>query len=118
MINYARHRRTIEKMYADRVTIKRHEKIKVNGETKLDWVVKQIDTPCRLSLKALGANSQTEATNNIAYETKLFISPDIEILQSDLIEATQGSLMRIYTAGEPFPYPTHQEISIQRKEKA
>ncbi|MFD1179211.1 ABC transporter ATP-binding protein [Paenibacillus puldeungensis] len=118
MINYARHRRKIEKMYNDRATVTRMEKVKVGGETKLQPVVKYTDQPCFLSQKALGANNQTEPVNKIAYETKLFISPDIEILQGDIIEVTRGSLKRVYTAGEPFPYPTHQEISIQRKDKA
>lgn len=118
MIDYARHRRKIEKTYEDRCTIKRWEKTKVNGETKLDWVVKAEDVPCRLSQKALGSNGQTDSVNQIAYETKLFISPDIEVLQGDILEVTRGSLMRMYTAGEPFPYPSHQEISLQRREKA
>ncbi|GIO42478.1 ABC transporter ATP-binding protein [Paenibacillus apis] len=118
MINYKRHRRKIEKTYEDRCTIKREKKTKVNGETKIDWVTKHTDIPCRISQKALATNGQTETVNNIAYETKLFISPDIEVLQGDLIEVTRGSLMRMYTAGEPFFYPTHQEISIQRREKA
>lgn len=118
MINYARHRRRLEKTYEDRVTIKRYEKTKVNGETKLAWVIKSTDQACRISQRALGTNGQTETVNNIAYETKLFVSPDIEVLQGDVIEVTRGSLVRLYTAGEPFVYPTHQEISLQRREKA
>lgn len=118
MINYARHRRKIDKMYNDRAAVTRMEKVKVGGETKLQPVKKYENQPCFLSQKALGANNQTEPVNKIAYETKLFISPDIEILQGDIIEVTRGSLKRVYTAGEPFPYPTHQEISIQRKDKA
>ncbi|OPA76626.1 ABC transporter ATP-binding protein [Paenibacillus selenitireducens] len=117
-MNYSRHRKQMEKMYEDLATIKRWEKTKVNGETKFDWVVKLMDVPCRLSQKALASNGQTETTNQIAYETKLFISPDIEIKQGDLIEVTRGTVIRAYAAGEPFPYPTHQEISIQRKDKA
>ncbi|MNW55131.1 hypothetical protein D3C74_327770 [compost metagenome] len=79
---------------------------------------KYTDQPCRISQKALGTNGQTESTNNITYETKLFISPDIEVKQGDLIEVTRGSQLRSYTAGEPFPYPSHQEIILQRKDKA
>lgn len=117
-IDYAEYREALEETYEDRCTIKRWEKTKVNGETKYDWVVKLEDVPCRLSQKALGSNGQTETVNQIAYETKLFISPDIEVLQNDILEVTRGSQMRMYTAGEPFLYPSHQEISLQRREKA
>ncbi|GIP55955.1 ABC transporter ATP-binding protein [Paenibacillus vini] len=117
-IDYAEYRASLEETYEDRASIKRWEKTKVNGETKLDWALKLADVPCRISQKALASNGQTETVNKITYETKLFISPDIEVLQGDLIEVMRGSQMRMYTAGEPFPYPTHQEISLQRREKA
>lgn len=116
--DYAEYRAALELTYEDAGVIKRWEKTKVNGETKFDWVLKLADVPCRISQKALATNGQTETVNQIAYETKLFISPDIEVLQGDLIEVMRGSQMRMYTAGEPFPYPTHQEISLQRREKA
>lgn len=117
-IDYAEYRAALEETYEDKVKIKRYEKTKVNGETKFDWVLKLTDMPCRISQKALATNGQTDTVNQIAYETKLFISPDIEVLQGDIIEVTRGSQMRMYTAGEPFLYPTHQEISLQRREKA
>lgn len=116
--DYAEYREALEGTYVDVGVIKRWEKIKVNGETKMDWALKYTGVPCRISQKALASNGQTETVNKIAYETKLFISPDIEVLQGDLIEVMRGSQMRMYTAGEPFPYPTHQEISLQRREKA
>lgn len=118
MINYKRHRKAIEKLYEDKATISRHSKIKVNGETKLVLLPVCIDQPCRLSQKSLGGNGQTEAQNDIIYETKLFISPDLEILQGDEIEVTRGTVTRKYTAGEPFAYGSHQEITLKRKEKA
>jgi hypothetical protein len=102
------------------VTIYRYEKVKdpVTKETKLVPVPFVTDQPCRISQKALGQNGQTEAQNDIVYETKLFIAPEVEIEQGDMLEVTRGEVTRKYTAGEPFPYSTHQEISIQRKEWA
>jgi len=117
-INYARYRAQLEMTYEDRATIWRHEDKKVGSVTRKTWVEKYSDQPCRISQKALGTNNQTETVNQISYETKLFISPDVEILQGDVLEVTRGSLKRSYIAGEPFPYPTHQEVSIQRGEKA
>lgn len=118
MINYQRHRRKIEKMYIDRAKISRWEKIKVGGETRNELVEKYADQPCFISQRALGTNGQTESVNEIVYETKLFISPNVDIKQGDVIEVTRGSLLREYTAGEPFLYPSHQEISLQRREEA
>lgn len=117
-INYARYRRELEMTYEDKVTIRRHEDVKIGSVTRKEWVEKYTDQPCRISQKALGTNNQTDTTNQIAYETKLFISPDVDILQGDRLEVTRGSLKRSYIAGEPFLYPTHQEVSIQRGEKA
>jgi hypothetical protein len=129
-LQYNRHRALIERMYEDRATISRHvEEEKPSGETvhSDEPVPIYADQPCRLSQKALGQNDQTEAENNIRYETKLFISPDVVILQGDVIVVTRGRIRatgwepirepRNYTAGEPFPpYSTHQEVSLQRKE--
>lgn len=119
-MNIDRHRRAIEKLYTDRCTISRYEDYKdpVTKETKLQLEQIYTDNPCRLSQRALGTNNQTEAQNEIAYETKLFIAPELEIKQGDEIEITRGSVERTYTAGETFPYPTHQEVSLQRKDYA
>lgn len=76
------------------------------------------DQACRISQKALGTNGQSEAQNDIRYETKLFIAPELEIKQGDEVIVTRGTVTRKYQAGEPFPYPSHQEVSLQRKGRA
>lgn len=117
---YQAHRRAIERLYEDRATISRHMKYEdpITKETKYELETIYENQPCRISQQALGTNAQTEAVNQIAYETKLFISPDIEIRQGDVIEVIRGTVTRKYTAGEPFTYPTHQEVSIQRDDEA
>lgn len=120
-MNFTKHRKAIEKMYTDTATITgKREVTASNGATRLEPDAPIcIDQPCRISQKSLATNKQTEAQNDIQYETKLFIIPELEIRQGDIIEVTRGIVTRIYEAGEPFPpYPTHQEISIQRKEWA
>lgn len=119
-MNLTRHRRAIERMYTDRCTISRHVQLKdpETKETKLVLQPVYEDKPCRISQRALGTNQQTEAENSIAYETKLFVAPELEIKQGDVVEVTRGGVSREYTAGEPFLYPTHQEISLQRGEWA
>lgn len=118
-MNTRRYRRAIEKLYEDKCTISRYGPVKQpNGSTKQELHAVYTDTPCQISQKSLGSNGQTESANNISYETKLFISPDIEIKQGDTLKVLRGHLESIYTAGEPFPYSTHQEVTLQRKDKA
>src|SRR5690625_5072452 len=121
MINYRRYRRKLEKMYEDRATISRFEEYKTDwGETrKTDKLVPvHLDVPCRISQRQLASNNQTETVNPIEYGVKLFISPDIEIRQGDTIEVTRQGITRAYTAGEPFIYGSHQEVSLERKDIA
>ena len=119
MINYKRHRRAIEKLYEDICTISRMVDIeKPSGEKRKALQPAYEDKPCKLSQKALASNGQTEAANNISYETKLFIAPELEIQQGDTIEVTRRGRVMKFVAGEPFVYGSHQEISLQRKGKA
>ncbi|ASS77283.1 ABC transporter ATP-binding protein [Tumebacillus algifaecis] len=118
-MNYDRHRAAIERLYDDRATIKRHGEIeKPSGETVLGLAVICEDQPCRLSQKSLAVNGQTEAQNDVSYETKLFVSPDLELRQGDVVEVTRHGRALTYVAGEPFIYATHQEVNLQRKEYA
>jgi hypothetical protein len=117
-MNYAQHRAAIESIYEDRATISRLVETKTaSKETKLSPgpVPVYSDQPCRISQKSLGHNDQTEAQNDIRYETKLFIAPELEIMQGDVIEVTRGTVTRAYIAGEPFLYTSHQEVSLQRR---
>ncbi|BBI32039.1 ABC transporter ATP-binding protein [Cohnella abietis] len=121
MIDYSKHRAAIEKLYEDKAKIIRYTNAEdpVSKKTRKQLTVICTDEPCRLSQTGLTKNGQTEAQNNIASESKLFISPELEIRQGDEIEVTKGGVTRKYQAGEPFPpYPTHQEVSLQRKDKA
>ncbi len=119
-MDLTRHRQAIERLYTDRATIYRHVQVKdpVTKETRLELQPVYEDQACRISQRTLGVNQQTEAENNIAYEVKLFIASELDIRQGDIIEVVRGNISREYTAGEPFLYPTHQEVSLQRKEWA
>lgn len=117
---YRAHRRAIEQLYEDRASISRYMEYDdpISKETKFGLVPIYENQPCHISQRALAANTQTDTVNQIAYENKLFISPELEIRQGDIVEVTRGSVTRKYTAGEPFLYPTHQEVSLQREENA
>lgn len=117
---YRAHRRMIEKMYDDRASIKRYveEDDPITTETKLGLFLVYENVPCRISRIALATNRQSETVNEIFYETKLFIAPEYEIRQGDVIEVTRGTIKRVYKAGEPVVYLTHQEVSLQREANA
>lgn len=89
-INFDGYRAALETTYTDRVSAYRYEKVKdpVTKETKLAPVPFVENHPCRISQKALALNNQSDAQNDIQYETKLFISPDVEIKQGDMLEVT------------------------------
>ncbi|MCW2277737.1 DUF6093 family protein [Heliophilum fasciatum] len=113
---YRQYRRSLERLYEDTMTVKRSvETEKPSGETVPALQIIYQDQPCRLSQKALATNRQTEAQNDILYETKAFVAPELQIRQGDVIEVTRCGVTQAYVAGEPFRYPTHQEISLQRK---
>lgn len=112
--------RGIERKYKDLATIKRKEKALTDyGETRsLSLTAVYENVPCRISQKQLPSNNQREPANEINYETKLFISSKITIMQGDTIEVTRGSTVRTYKAGEPFIYATHQEVILLRTDRA
>ncbi|MBS4172119.1 ABC transporter ATP-binding protein [Bacillus sp. FJAT-49736] len=118
-MNYVRQRKAIEKLYEDKATISRFQDFETDwGETRNNIVPIYTDQTCRLSQRTLPSNGQSDTINSILYETKVFIAPELEIKQGDTIEVLHNGLIKTYTAGEPFTYPTHQEISLQRNEKA
>lgn len=117
---YRAHRRVIEKMYEDRATINRYTEYEDpdTTETKLGLFPVYEDVPCRISQVTLDMDRQTETVNEVLYETKLFISPDIKIKKGDVIEVTRRGVTREYKAGEPFVYHSYQEVSLQREDEA
>lgn len=110
----------MERAYKDRCTIYEYKPVwdPERGEDVERPVPVVVDQPCRISQRTLGTNNQTEAQNNIQYETKIFIAPEIEFKQGSMLTVTRKGVERKYHAGEPFIYPTHQEVSIQRREWA
>ncbi|RHW58123.1 hypothetical protein DZC34_16880, partial [Clostridium botulinum] len=74
---------------------------------------------CKISKQSLSKNNQTDTVNKVLYEIKLFIAPEVEIKQGDEIEITnQFGIITKYKAGEGFPYYTHQEVILNKEDKA
>ncbi|MBQ7232805.1 MAG: ABC transporter ATP-binding protein [Bacillales bacterium] len=107
------------RMYTDLCTVKRYGEIETeSGETRMDLTTVYEGVPCRISQKTLGSNNQSESTNRISYETKLFLSPVFEVRQGDVIDVYRTYHAQTYIAGEPFVYHRHQEVSLERKGNA
>ncbi|WP_243447795.1 hypothetical protein [Clostridium tetani] len=97
------------------------EKVKdpVTKETKLVPKIKYENQPCKVSKQSLSKNNQTDTVNKIIYELKLFIAPELEIKQGDIIEVTNKFKNKeVYKAGEGFKYNTHQEVILSKESKA
>jgi DNA-directed RNA polymerase subunit H (RpoH/RPB5) len=119
-VNYTKHRVAIERLYEDTATISRHESVKdpVTKETKQELLPVYEFQPCKLSQTGLARNDQTEDANNLQYDAKLFIAPELEIKQGDVVAVTRAATGRTetYSAGHPFPpYSSHQEINLSAK---
>lgn len=85
---------------------------KPNGATgtKFGPVQGKANIPCRVSVQRLN-NTTIDEANKLEVVEKLFCQPDIEIKAGSqlLIDGVK------YTAtNEPFIYPTHQEVVIER----
>jgi hypothetical protein len=108
----------MERLYEDTATVSRYidgAKDPATKEKKQTLQVVHTDLPCRLSQIRLPQDGQTEAQNDIRYKAKLFIAPDVEVLQGDVVAVTRAATARVetYVAGKPFPpYRSHQEISL------
>lgn len=107
------------RMYTDLCTVKRYAEMETeSSETRMELATVYENIPCRISQKSLGSNNQSDSTNRISYETKLFLSPEFEIRQGDVMEVYRTHHAQTYIAGEPFVYHKHQEVSLERKGNA
>lgn len=116
-------RKAIESLYDCTCNIYRYEKYKdpVTKETKtgINPIPKHEKQSCKVSKQSLSKNNQSDTTNNINYELKLFIAPELDIRQGDTIEVINKlGITTKYKAGEGFPYSTHQEVILNKEDKA
>lgn len=103
-------------MYGHTMTIWRPTKVKqTDKSTKVDWAVVQEGIPCKLSKKDPDKGGDIkEDVNPIIEAYVVFCDPEVEVLAGDLLEISGVK----YRAGDPFCYPTHQEISAARSDLA
>lgn len=104
-------------MYTDVCNVYNQQKIKVNNKTKFENVLVIENEPCRLSYDNPKIAVQTESSTNLSSNVKLFISPDIEVVEGSRIEVVrEGKTYQFKCSGMPSMYPTHQEIKLELSE--
>lgn len=113
-------RRVVESLYDSICSVSGYEEVKdpVTKKTKLLPKLKCENQPCKISKQSFSKNRQTDTVNEVSYELKLFIAPEVEINQGDVIEVTRLGAKLSYKAGEGFPYNTHQEVILTKEGNA
>lgn len=114
-------RMAIESTYDGLCTVTEFQQVKdpLTKVTKQKQVVVLEDQPCALSQATLASARSSDTNNAIDYDAKLFISPDITIKAGSRIRVVQDGMdYEFVETGEPFRYPTHQEIKLKRVDRA
>ncbi|MED0732848.1 ABC transporter ATP-binding protein [Aneurinibacillus aneurinilyticus] len=90
---------------------------KPNGATDHREDTKATAVPCRLSVSVSRNTNQTDSTNDIVYDSLILCRPEVDVQAGDIITVVlENGWVREFTAGEPFPYPSHLEIPVTRKD--
>lgn len=93
------------------------DEVNENGVTETNKIVIAENVPCRVSYTTDNAGVQTNTTDNISQQIKLFISNDIKIKPgSDIIVTQNGATKTYVSAGTPATYTAHQEVMLTDKE--
>ncbi|WP_438497163.1 ABC transporter ATP-binding protein [Paenibacillus sp. IHBB 3054] len=114
--NVPAERAAIESTYEGLATVTEKKDVKdpVSGKTRQQPVVVLDQEPCALSQSSLPAATQTVTVNQVNYDAKLFISPDVFIKPGSRIKVLQnGMVFEGEQAGKAFRYATHQEIKLK-----
>lgn len=89
-----------------------------NGITTTIKTIVAQNVPCRISYSSNNAGVQTNTTDNISQQIKLFISCDVEVKPGSevIVTSKNGSVKKYIASGTPAEYTAHQEIVLTDKE--
>lgn len=111
----------LESTYFDTAKIIRYKEVEtISGITRLEEI-EICDIKCALSK----GNSQIgyvirqdqDINYHISYNLVMFCNPTINIKPGDKVIINQMGRDLEYIAGEPFKYPSHQEVPLTRKDE-
>lgn len=115
------HRKVIELMYEDSLTVTEYVREK-NEKTKLmdsKEVITLESQPCKLSYEKVTSTTQNDTAAGITQVTKIFLAPEIKIKAGSRLTVTTnaGTVQNYKQSGIPAIYPTHQEIVLEAFER-
>ena len=110
----------LESTYFDKCTIKRKEKIK-NHITGVTETVEKIiceNVKCALSTHNNDNAISVDGVGKVVQIHKLFLNPNINLQEGDIVEVTSMGKTSSYLASKPFYYFSHSETLLNYKERA
>ena len=109
----------LESTYFDKCTIKRKEKIKnpITGVTETVEVIIVEDAKCALSKKDI-QTMNVDGIGALAFSHLLFLNPNVDIQEGDIVEVSSMGKISNYLASKPFYYSSHSETLLSYKERA
>ena len=113
-------REALESTYEGLMTVQNTIAIETDwGETREEDILIYQDKPCALSQSGNSKADKKEGYSEINYVAKLFCAPELVIPAGSTVTVAQHGMAYTFThSGEAFIYPTHQEITIERLDKA
>lgn len=113
-------RALLEQTYDGVMTVTGTRKQEVSGETVVtpDAVLHE-NIPCALSFSGT-PDSKTDANSGqISYQATIYCAPELAVPAGCRIAVQQyGATYRLKYSGESVVYPTHQQLSAVREERA
>ena len=103
----------LESTYFDKCTIKRKEKIKnpITGVTETKEIIIVENVKCALSKKDIQTMT-SDGVGNLAFSHLLFLNPNINLQEGDIVEVSSMGKISNYLASKPFYYSSHMEVII------
>ena len=110
----------LESTYFDKCTIKRKEKIKnpITGVTETEEVIIVEDVKCALSTHNSDNAITVDGVGKVVQIHKLFLNPNVDVREGDLVEVVSIGKISSYLASKPFYYSSHSETLLSYKERA
>lgn len=120
-IDYAKHRAVIEAHYGDRLTVFKQERVAnpMTHASKVQVVKKYENLPCHLDWGA-AQTSPARPVADTSQEIKVLLAPEPVIEPGSSMEiTTEAGLTYTFKSSSPASVvPSHQEISLERVDKA
>ena len=101
------------------IPFQRKEKIKnpITGVTETKEVIIEENIKCALSKKDIQTMT-SDGVGNLAFSHLLFLNPNVDVREGDIVEVSSMGRISIYLASKPFYYSSHSETLLTYKERA